>query len=385
MGSFDSLINFIHGIYADNEGIVPLHAPIFLGNEKAYLNECIDTGWVSSIGPFVDQFELEMRKVTGADYCIPTVNGTTALHTALVVAGVDQGSLVLTQGLTFVATANAIVHAGACPIFLDSDKDSLGMSPSALQHYLTMNACKTADGIKHRRTGQKILACVPVHILGHNCSIDDITQICSEWGIPVIEDASEALGSHYANRALGTVGLMGVFSFNGNKTITTGGGGAIVTSSPELAARAKHLTTTAKVPHPWDFFHDAVAWNYRMPNINAALGCAQLEMLPRFLAAKRRLAAAYREFIDCTPWRFIDEPAGCSSNFWLCSIEFFNSDERYSFLQEAAAHNLMARPLWRLMPDLPMYSHCEQDSLTTARELVERVVCLPSSVPPSWL
>ena len=375
----ESLIALVRGLYAEPEAFIPLHAPVFAGNEKTYLCRCVDTTFVSSVGEYVDRFEAMLREFTGAAAAVAVVNGTCGLTAALGLSGVRPGDLVLTQALTFVATANAIRHAGAEPVFLDSDAGTLGLSPVALENFLQAQAERGPDGTRLRSDGRRIAACLPMHVLGHACRIREICALCEAWGIPVVEDAAEALGSTLDGRHLGLFGRIGVLSFNGNKTVTTGGGGMLLTMDPELGARAKHLTTTAKRPHPWEFFHDETAWNFRLPNVNAALGCAQMERIAEILADKRALAAAYREFCTGrTELEFVDQPAGCLSNFWLCSVRAPGLAARDELLAETNKRGIMTRPLWRLMTDLPMYAGCLQDNLNAAREAVERVLSLPS-------
>jgi len=366
----ERITTFIRELYQEPDSFIPLHAPVFSGNEKKYLCNCVDTTFVSSVGKYVDQFETMIQDYTKAQKAVAVTNGTCGLTTALSLVGVQPGDLVLTQGLTFVATPNAIRHIGAEPVFLDSDRDTLGMNPDALRAFLE----------QHDSTSQRIAACVPVHILGHACRIREICDICNEWNIPVVEDAAEALGSTLGMQHLGTFGLLGVLSFNGNKTITTGGGGMILTNDEELGLRAKHLTTTAKTPHPWEFRHDEVAWNYRMPNINAALGCGQMEQLGAILSDKKNIAEAYRNFFaEIDDIQYIDEPKGCESNFWLNTIQFSTREKRDEFLAFSNNRGVMTRPLWTLMPDLPMYGTSPTDSLVNARHVSERAVSLPSS------
>lgn len=362
----ESIVSFIRDLYQEPESFIPLHAPVFFGNEKEYLCNCVDTTFVSSVGEYVDRFEDMVHDYTGA-HAVAVVNGTSGLTAALSFVGVGQGDLVLTQGLTFVATPNAIRHAGAEPVFLDSDVDTLGLSPVALRRFL------------ENHEGPLPSACVPVHILGHPCRIEEICSICDEWGIPVVEDAAEGLGSFRGGRHLGTYGRLGVLSFNGNKTITTGGGGMILSNDAELASKAKHLTTTAKLPHPWEFSHDQTAWNYRMPNINAALGCAQMECLEDILQDKRRVAAAYQGFFEGIDGAdFMGAPEESVSNYWLNSVAFVSRAQRDAVLEYTNRHGVMTRPLWTLMCDLPMYEGCVADSLENARDLFERIVSLPS-------
>ncbi|WP_319543663.1 LegC family aminotransferase [uncultured Pseudodesulfovibrio sp.] len=367
---FDDILSFIRRLYRKPTGFIPLHAPIFTGREKEYLCDCIDSTFVSSVGKYVDQFEDMVCDFTGAARAVAVVNGTCGLTAALGMVGVKPGDLVLTQALTFVASANAISHTGATPVFLDSDQDSLGMNPDALRTFLET----------HESTKGHIAACVPVHILGHACRIREICDICEQYGIPVVEDAAEVLGSSYDGQHLGTFGTFGVLSFNGNKTITTGGGGMILSKDAELGAHAKHMTTTAKIPHKWEFRHDEIGWNYRMPNINAALGCAQMEKLDVILKDKRLIASAYKAFFEqSTEATYIDAPKGCTANYWLNTIRFKSQDQRDTFLTESNDAGIMTRPLWTLMTDLPMYVNNLNDGLTNARYLAARVVNLPSS------
>ena len=365
----DEIIAFVRRLYDEPEAFIPLHAPVFAGREKEYLARCIDTTFVSSLSEFVDRFEEMTRDFTGTQRAVARVNGTCGLTAALKIVGVNHGDLVLTQGLTFIATANAVSHAGATAVFLDSDPDTLGMSPDALRTFLE----------KHDPAKGRIAACVPVHILGHACRIREICAICDEYGIPVVEDAAEGLGSTLDGQHLGTFGRLGVLSYNGNKTITTGGGGMILVNDEELGARVKHLTTTAKVPHRWAFDHDEIGWNYRMPNINAALGCAQMERLEEILADKRVIAAAYRDFFAGKPGlTYVDAPKGCVSNYWLNTVLFENREERDRFLTRSNDRNVMTRPLWTLMPELPMYAAHPTDGMPQARGLHDRAVNLPS-------
>lgn len=367
---FDDVLSFIRQLYREPEGFIPLHAPIFFGHEKEYLCDCIDSTFVSSVGKYVDRFEDMVCDFTDAARAIAVVNGTCGLTAALGMVNVRPGDLVLTQALTFVASANAISHTGAKPVFLDSDRDSLGMSPDALKAFLKSH--NPADG--------HIAACVPVHILGHACRIREICEICAEYDIPVVEDAAEVLGSRYEGQHLGTFGTFGVLSFNGNKTITTGGGGMILTKDAELGAHAKHMTTTAKIPHKWEFRHDNIGWNYRMPNVNAALGCAQMEKLDTILRDKQVIASAYKTFFegkkDIT---YIDAPANCTANYWLNTIRFESQEQRDHFLTASNNASIMTRPLWTLMADLPMYANNLNDGLINARYLAARTVNLPSS------
>lgn len=373
-----NVVDFIRGLYQTSE-FIPLHEPKFVGNEKAYLIDCIDSTFVSSVGKYVDRFEQLMAEYTGAKYAIATVNGTAALHIALELVGVGQGDEVITQPLSFIATCNAISYCGAKPIFVDVDLDTLGMSPISLKIFLSENATKTSTGCINKKNGKKITAVVPMHTFGHSCRIDEIAKICEEFGIPLIEDAAESLGSYYQGKHTGAFGKLAAFSFNGNKTITTGGGGMIVTDDEALAKRAKHITTTAKQPHPYEFAHDEVGYNYRLPNINAALGCAQMESLPRLLESKRDIANAYAEFFSDSNLKFVKEPIHASSNYWLNALVLEDKQSRDNFLKGLNEAGVMSRPVWRLMNELPMFSDCQSTGLINSKWLEERVVNIPSS------
>ena len=378
--AFKEIIGFIRQTYKCSKGRVSLHEPLFIGNEKKYLTECIDTNFVSSVGKFVDLFEEKIADYTGAKYAVACVNGTSALHLALKMIGVGCDDEVLTQPLTFIATANAISYCGAHPVFLDIDKDTLGLSPESLEAFLKENA-KVKNGVCfNKKTKRKISACIPVHIFGHPCRIEKIVKICKEYNIPVIEDAAESMGSLYKERHTGTFGKIGVLSFNGNKIITTGGGGMLLFNDKKIAKKAKHLSTQAKVPHQWEFYHDAIGYNYRMPNINAALGIAQLEKLDFFIKRKRGLAKEYESFFKRIGIEFFKEPADSCSNYWLNTIILKNRSERDAFLRYSNKHNVMSRPAWRLMTRLPMFKHCQSYNTSNANELADRIVNIPSSV-----
>lgn len=377
---FDEVVHFIKQLYGTEE-FIPLHEPRFQGNEKKYLAEAIDSTFVSSVGAFVDRFEQDFSNFLGVDQSVACVNGTAALHTALILAGVEHNDEVITQPLTFIATCNAISYQKAHPVFVDVDKDTMGLSPDALEEFLKKNAAVTDRGCLNKTTGQIIKAVMPMHTFGHPCRIDEIANICKKWHIMLIEDAAESLGSSYKGQKLGTFGDIAAFSFNGNKIITTGGGGMIVANTPALTKRAKHLTTTAKVPHPFEFTHDEIGYNYRMPNLNAALGCAQLEQIGPYLKSKRQLAGQYKNFFKGrNAEQFIDEPADCKSNFWLNAILLENSAARDSLLSEVNAEGVMVRPIWTLMNKLPMFKDCQAGPLKNAEWLESRVVNLPSSV-----
>ncbi|WP_346316662.1 LegC family aminotransferase [Chitinophaga sp. YIM B06452] len=375
------IVDFIRGTFGENEAFIPLHAPYFGRNEKKYVLDTIDSTFVSSVGSYVNRFEEMMTEITGAEFAIATVNGTTALHLALVLAGVKHGEEVITQPLTFVATANAISHAGGVPVFVDVDRNTMGMSPLALEQFLETNCIVSDKGeCINRISGRRIAACLPMHTFGFPLEIKDIVNLCRKYNIVVVEDAAESLGSYIGDSHTGILGEIGVFSFNGNKTVTCGGGGAIVTNNKAIAQRAKHLSTTAKVPHAWEFVHDDVAFNYRMPNLNAALACAQLEQLGEFLENKRNLAHIYKSFFEKSDIVFFEEKEGTKANYWLNTLIFKDKAAQLDFLETSNAGKVMTRPIWRLMNKLPMYSHCMTGDLTNALWLEERVVNIPSSV-----
>ncbi|NPA26722.1 MAG: LegC family aminotransferase [Chloroflexi bacterium] len=376
---FEPLIAFIRQQYPDEDPI-PLHVPRFAGREAEYLTETIRSTYVSYVGPFVREFERQFARYVAAEHAVAVVSGTAGLHLALLAVGVRPGDEVITQPLTFVATANAIRYVNAHPVFVDIDAETLGLSPDAVAAFLRAYALPRSDGVYNRRTGRRIAACLPVHTFGHPMRITELVGLCREYGLPVVEDAAEALGSWYQGRHAGTFGRVGVFSFNGNKIVTTGGGGMIVTQDPALADRVRHLSTTAKVPHPYEYVHDEVGYNYRMPNVNAAVGLAQLEQLPRFLEDKRALAHAYRALAQQLGVGFVDEPPAARSNFWLNALLWDDEATRTAFLEYAHRRGVLARAAWRLMPDLPMYRACQTDGLPVARSLAPRLVNIPSSV-----
>ena len=373
-----AVINFIKSIYSKNQ-FIPLHEPRFLGNEKKYLNECIDSTFVSSAGKFVDELEEKIAKYTGAKYVVATGNGTSALHISLILANVDKNSEVITQPLTFVATCNAINYCNAKPIFIDVDTDTMGLSPSALRSFLENNTTVKNKQCINNKTKKVIKACIPMHSYGHPCRIDKIKEICDEYYIFLIEDAAESLGSMYKYKHTGTFGQLGTISFNGNKIITAGGGGCIITNEKVLAKKAKHLTTTAKVPHKWDFNHDMVGYNYRMPNLNAALLVAQLEKLNGFITNKRNLANKYEAFFKSMNYDFFKELKDSKSNYWLNSIMLKDKNQRDKFLEETNSKGVMTRPIWTLMNKLPMFKDAQCDDLKNSKWLHERVVNIPSS------
>jgi aminotransferase in exopolysaccharide biosynthesis len=379
---FDKTFEFIRGIYGEN-GSIALHEPKFMGNEMQYLKDCIDSTYVSSVGKYVDEFEKKICELTGAKYAVATVNGTSALHIALLVSGVKENELVITQPLSFVASANAISYIKAEPVFVDVDLDTLGLSPDKLKEFLENETELKGDGITyHNLSGKKISACVPMHSYGFPCRVDEIVTICHQYNIRVVEDAAESVGSYFKGQHTGTFGLVGVFSLNGNKIITSGGGGAIITDDELLAQRAKHITTVAKVPHPWKFEHDEIAYNYRMPNINAALACAQLDQLSNFLKLKRSLANKYRDFFK--PFEnvsYLEEPPDCTANYWLNTIMFDDPKEKEQFLEHSNENGVMTRPVWELLSNLKIYRDCIKSNLDNAEWISARLVCLPSSVP----
>lgn len=382
MNDYLPIINCIRSLYSNRE-VIPLHEPYFGGNEKKYVQDCIDSTFVSSVGKYVTQFEEMITDYTSSKYAIATVNGTAALHVALLLAGVKPGDLVITQPLTFIATCNAIKYCSADPVFVDVDKDTLGMSPEALESWLEKNTT-VENGVcfylSHTRGKQKISACVPMHTFGHPCRIDKIVEICSKYHIPVVEDAAESIGSYYKGQHTGTFGELGILSFNGNKTITTGGGGMILTDDEEIGKLAKHITTTAKKPHPWKFEHDMIGYNYRLPNINAALGCAQMEKLPEILKNKRETASAYRDiFANMEGIEYISEPNDSISNFWLNAILLKNLEDRDAFLKYSNEHKVITRPAWILMNELEIFKKSLSADLGIAKNIAERLVNIPSS------
>lgn len=376
---YKQITDFVHELYATG-GFVPLSVPLFAGNEKKYLEECIDSTFVSSVGPFVDRFEKEIAAYTGAARAVVCVSGTNALHMSLLLSGVERDDEVLTQALTFIATCNAISYIGAHPVFLDVDRETLGLSPSSVRAWLENNAQLREDGCYNRRTGRRVRACVPMHTFGHPVRIKELLAVCEKWKIQVIEDAAESIGSLYEGQHTGTFAPIGALSFNGNKTITTGGGGMLLFQDAAVGEHAKHLTTQAKIPHRWEFRHDEVGYNYRMPNINAALGCAQLENLDRYIESKRRIAAEYAAFFKDIPGvKFFTEPEGCRSNYWLNAIILEDRTARDEFLEYSNDHGVMTRPVWELMNRLPMFENCENDGLANSIWLADRIVNIPSS------
>lgn len=376
---FSDVVNFIKSQFP-NRDFIPLHEPRFIGNEKKYLLDTIDSTFVSSVGAYVDKFENMMQDITKTKKAVAVVNGTAGIQVALRLIGVKSGDEVLTQALTFVATANAIAYNQAKPVFLDVDRDTMGLSPDAIQNFLEEYGDLREDGCYNKKTGNRIAACLPMHTFGFPVRIDEIIKICSLWKIPVVEDAAESLGSEYKGQQTGSFGEVGVFSFNGNKIVTSGGGGAIVTNNTALGVRAKYLTTTAKQPHAYEYVHDSLGYNYRMPNLNAALACAQLEKLNWFLEKKRELAKIYEEFFKGSDTVFRTELPETKVNYWLMCVELENKNARDLFLIETNEAKVMTRPIWELMFKLPMYENCFKDEQINAMFLVDRIVNIPSSV-----
>ena len=377
---YENIVDFIQKTYATKD-FIPLHEPRFIGNEKKYLNDCIDSTFVSSVGKYVDEFEDLFAKTVGSKYAIATVNGTSALHISLLLADVGKDDEVITQALTFVATCNAISYCQAKPIFVDVDVETMGLSPISLQDFLQNNCEIKNNQCRNKTTGKIIKACVPMHTFGHPCKIDAIKEICESWNIVLVEDSAESLGSIYKNKHTGTFGKLGAFSFNGNKIITSGGGGVIVTDDATLAKKAKHLTTTAKLTHAFEYAHDEIGYNYRMPNLNAALLVAQLEQLEGFIKNKRLLAGEYEKFFtsvgDVT---FVKEPENATSNYWLQALRFESLQTRDTFLKYTNKNGVMTRPLWKLMHELEMFKDCQSDGLENSKYLQQRVVNISSSV-----
>ncbi|KJZ15963.1 aminotransferase DegT [Marinomonas sp. S3726] len=373
-----SIIEFVRDTYKTNE-FIPLHAPAFNGNEKAYVTEAIDSTFVSSVGKFVDDFEQKVETYTGSAKAVATVNGSAALHTALYMADVKQGDLVITQALTFVATCNALYHMGAEPIFVDVSPVSLGLCPKAVRAFLSEHAEITETGCIHKSTGKRIKAVVPMHTFGHPVELDELVAVCLEWNLVLVEDAAESLGSFYKGKHTGTVGDFGAVSFNGNKIITTGGGGMVLCKTEELGVRTKHVTTTAKAPHPYEFFHDEPGFNYRMPNLNAALGCAQMEVIDTYLEQKRELANQYRHFFAGSELKFVIEPEYAKSNYWLNAIICSDVKLREHILKETNTVGVMTRPIWQLMHRLPMFENAICGDLIQSKFIEAHLINLPST------
>ncbi len=373
-----TIVEFVRDIYQTTE-FIPLHAPTFDGNELDYVSQTIKSTFVSSVGKFVDDFEHRIEAFTKTSKAVATVNGTAALHTALYMAGVKPEDLVITQALTFVATCNALYHMGAAPIFIDVSKVSLGLCPKAVEAYLEENAIIDERGCIHKQTQQRIRAVMPMHTFGHPVELDELIAVCIKWQLVLVEDAAESLGSFYKGKHTGTIGEFGAVSFNGNKIITTGGGGMVLCRDKQEGARTKHVTTTAKVPHPYEFYHDEPGFNYRMPNLNAALGCAQMEVLPKYIEQKRQLASKYRKFFIGSEFLFVDEPTYAQSNYWLNAIICPNINVRDHLLKTTNDAGVMTRPVWKLMHRLPMFENAHRGELTVSEWLEERLVNMPSS------
>ncbi len=399
MADYKKTIDFIKTVYGNRE-FIPLSVPVFAGNEKRYLNECVDSTFVSSVGKFVDHFEEGIAKYTGSKRAVVCVSGTNALHMSLLLSGVKQDDEVITQALTFIATCNALSYIGAHPVFIDVDRSTMGLSPDAMKDWLQKNAevrknistsklSKCNDfaykedyfACYNKNTGRRIKACVPMHTFGHPVRIEDIANLCKEWHIELVEDAAESIGSTYKGKHTGTFGKVGALSFNGNKTITTGGGGMMLFNDEQLGEYAKHITTQAKIPHRWEFCHDHIGYNYRMPNINAALGCAQLENLNKYISSKRKVALEYIDYFKSVDGiDFFIEPENSFSNYWLSAVVLRNKEAQLDFLQQTNDNGIMTRPIWELMNRLPMFEKCENDGLKNTIWFADRVVNIPSSV-----
>jgi aminotransferase in exopolysaccharide biosynthesis len=373
------ILSFIRETFNTNE-FIPLHEPRFNGAEKKYLLDAIDSTFVSSVGAYVDRFETMIEDISKTKKAIAVVNGTSALQVALRLAGVQNGDEVLTQALTFIATINAIIYNGASPVFLDVDIDTMGLSPKAVNAFLDEYG-ELRDGVCYnKKTNKKIAACMPMHTFGFPVHLDELITICTKWNIPIVEDAAESIGSEYKNKPTGSFGKLGIYSFNGNKVVTCGGGGVIMTNDIELGNKAKHLTTTAKVPHPYEYVHDEIGYNYRMPNINAALACAQLEQLDSFIQNKRILANNYKNYFNTIGVKFRTELTNTKANYWLMCVELKDKSERDLFLKETNINKVMTRPIWQLIFKSPLYSNFQKDDQTNAMYLEDRIVNIPSSV-----
>lgn len=376
------ILNILKSVIGQGNNFVSLHEPAFAGNEWSYIKECLDTGWVSSVGSYVDRFEAMLAEFTGVKKAIAVVNGTAALHICLKLAGVEAGDEVLLPTLTFVATPNAVVYCGAIPHFVDCEETTLGLNSNKLANYLSVISEIRGNECFNRETGRRIKSVVPMHTYGHPVDLDSLVDVCERFKLVLIEDAAESLGSYYKGKHTGQWGKLSALSFNGNKVITTGGGGAILTNDEQLGALAKHITTTAKLPHTWEFYHDMIGYNYRMPNINAALGCAQIEQLPYFLQCKRKLAEKYRQALaDTDGVRFFTEPETARSNYWLNTLllDAPHSDKRDELLKLTNDSGIMTRPTWTLMHKLSMFNNCPQMDLSIAEDLERRLINIPSS------
>ncbi len=377
--SHNEIIAFVRSLYS-KEGRVPLHEPRFQGNEKKYILDAIDSTYVSSVGPYVDRFEEMIRDYTESKFAVSVVNGTSALHVALMLAGVARGDLVLTQAFTFVATVNPIAYIGAEPVFIDIDRETLGMSPDCLEDFFKAHIKVIGNEARHITSGRRISACVPMHSFGIPCQIDRIVEICNSFHVKVVEDSAESLGSIYKSKHTGTYGTLGVYSLNGNKTITSGGGGVIVTDDEKLGKLAKHITTQAKIPHQWEFKHDMLGYNLRCPNLNAALACAQLEQLEEFISVKRDIAKSYQKFFQAHGIDYISESSSSRSNYWLNSMILKSKADRDSFLELSNSEEVMTRPAWTLINELPMYDDCIHDGLINSIDIQNKLVSIPSGV-----
>lgn len=379
MVKYQNVLDKIKSLYGENRDFIPLHEPLFIGNEKKYLNDCIDSTFVSYLGKYVGRFEKLVADYTGSKHAIALVNGTSALHLALVVAGVKNDDLVVTQALSFAATANGIMYTGAEPYFIDVDKNNLGMSAEALETFLEEVELVNNEAI-YKPSGQKVSAIVPMHTFGFPCEIEKIVELANQYNIPVVEDSAESLGSSKNGRHTGTFGLLGIFSFNGNKSVTCGGGGMIITDDDELAEMAKHLSTQAKMPHKWDYRHDHIGYNYRCPNINAALGCAQMEQLDTYVNDKRKTAMEYAEFFKDSEIDYITEPDNCKSNYWLNAVMLPTPEDRDVFLEETNSNGVMTRPIWILLHRLEYLKNVKHGNLENSIFIEQHLVNIPSSV-----
>lgn len=379
----NNFVEFVQDLYATKD-FIPLHAPVLNGNEKQFVADAIDSTFVSSVSEYVLEFEKSLCEFTGASYAIPIVNGTSALHLALYAAGAGSDCEVITQSLTFAATSNAIAYTGAQPVFIDVEQQTLGLNPDAVRQFLEENADIRNDGHTYNKsTNKRIVACVPMHTFGHPLRIEKLADICKQWSITLIEDAAEALGSYVlsddAQQHCGTFGQMGMLSFNGNKIITTGGGGAILTNDEQLANKLRHLSTTAKTPHAWEYAHNEIGFNYRMPGLNAALGCAQMQQLDGFLKDKRNIAHVYSDWANSAGYEFITEPEQTRANYWLNALLLKDKAERDDFLKQTNEQKVMTRPAWEPMHQLPQFAHCQHDDLMNTVSLAQRIVNIPSS------
>lgn len=379
MSDFSKITDFIKSLYPEMNPVL-LHCPQFLGNEKMYLNECIDTKFVSYVSHFVTDFEEHIKKLTGAKYAVAMVNGTEALHMALVSAGIKAGEEIVSQPLTFAATSAVIVHIGAIPVYVDVDRDTMGMSPASLKSFLENNTIQKDGKCVNKNSGRVISACLPMHTFGHPCRIDEIKTICNEHNILLIEDAAESIGSFYKNKHTGTFGKVGILSFNGNKTLTTGGGGMLITDDEEIATRTKYLSTTAKEPAKWGYFHKEAGWNLRLPGINAAIGAAQMEYFDKIISNKRETASIYKKFFSELNIPFVTEPENSKANYWLNAILLKDREEREEFLEYTNSNGVQTRPIWTLMYKMPPYANCEKTEMSNSEWLESHLVNIPSSV-----